>query len=91
MTVSWLENGNTQSDTGTYSIEDGKIITVHDGKKEIETLLSKDETTLTVNKVAKDAQTGEFKHSMGIKYFKNKQDAIDFGNSYGVNCNNDLP
>ncbi len=91
LTVSWSENGTIQSETGSYSIVDGKVVTVHNGKKETETLMSKDATTLTVEKIARDSQTDEYLHTMNIKYFKNRQDAINFGNSYGVDCNNELP
>ena len=91
LTASWKENGSIQSASANYSIVDGKLVTTHDGKTETETLSSKSSTILTANKIAKNAQTGEYLHTMGVKYFKNRQDAIDFGNSKGVDCSSYLP
>jgi len=91
LTGEWKEDGKVQSIRLNYSLEDGKLITVHDGKKETETLLSKDINSLTTEKVATNSETGEYLHTMNVKYFKNRVDAVSFGKDKGVNCNADLP
>jgi len=91
LTVSWLEDDTEKEFHGSYSIEDGKMVSIHDNKKEIEKLISKQNNTLTVEKKAYDLNTNELKHTMMKKYFKNKIDAVNFGEIRGVDCTKDLP
>lgn len=79
LSVQFIDNGQPVNyDHITYTLLNGKLITVHDQKIETESLLIDDGTSLSLDKVAINAITGEYKHSESKQWFKNKDDAIEF-------------
>jgi hypothetical protein len=92
LTVSYIENGQTATFNGEYSIdENDALVTVHDGKREVETVTSVSvDTNFTTNKIAYDETTGELKNEMSKIYFKDYDDVISFGNSRGVDCSQEI-
>jgi hypothetical protein len=92
ITVSYIEDEQTQTFNGTYSIdENDALVMAHDGKREVETVTSTTDTSFTTNKITYDEITGDYKHEGPKIYFKNYDDAISFGNSRGVDCSHDIP
>ena len=86
LTVSYVENNVTQSDSLPYSILNGNLVTSHDGKTETETLGSWNTNYgFKVTKKAVDSTTGESINIMEKQYFKNRQDALNFLSSRGSN------
>jgi hypothetical protein len=91
LTVSYIENGQTATFNGEYSIdENDALVTVHDGKREVETVISVLVDSITTNKIAYDETTGELKNEMSKIYFKDYDDVISFGNSRGVDCSQEI-
>jgi len=87
LTVSYLKDDGTEKTfNGSYSIEDGAMVTHHDGKKDVENLISNTSSVLNSVEKSYDDNSNDLLHTMNIKYFKNRADAIDFGNSRGTDC-----
>ena len=81
LSVSWNDDGVPESETGSYSIVDGKVVTSHDGKTDTQTLSSYTDTVITTDKVTVEADSST--HSGNLKWFKNQTDAENFLNTYG--------
>ena len=75
LTVSWAENGNTESVTVSYAITDGKVVVPHDGKTETETLLTFENSVITTDSATVE---GGSTYSGNVKWFKNQVDAEAF-------------
>ena len=84
--VEGIENGNNISLTVRYTLLNGKLVTVHDGKVETEVLTNSTNTYVDINKTAVDAIDGSFRNYMDKRWFINRQDALDFANSRGKDC-----
>jgi len=91
LTAEWLETGRKKAFFGHYSLENGKLVTTHDGKIEEETLSSASASRLDAEKVARDAQTGEVHNTMSVVYFADYDEMLSFGQEHGADCDVNIP
>jgi hypothetical protein len=75
--------------TATYSITDGNLVLTHKGESLISEFVSDEGTYLDTLEAGIDDQGNP--NEAHIRYYLNKQEAIDFASSIGLDCSYKFP